>query len=62
MSPTNKNICYNPTDEMKRLLEIVQQQSTVSDMATQIQKLERLAIAIRGSLSALYTEQGAETN
>ena len=62
MNPTNKNIYYNPTDEMKRLLEIVKQQSTVSDIRTQIQQLELLASAIRGSLSALHTKQDAETN
>ena len=60
-TPTAQNT-YNPTDEMKRLLAIVKQQSTYSDIASHIQQLELLASAIRGQLSALREKQSAETN
>ena len=53
---------YNPTDEMKRLLDVVQQQSTHSDLQTHIQQLEMLASAVRGQLSALREKQSAELN
>ena len=61
MESTEQNY-YDATDEMKRLLAIVKQQSTYSDVASQIKQLELLASAIRGSLSALHTKQDAETN
>ena len=61
MASTEQNT-YNPTDEMKRLLAIVKQQSTYSDIASHIQQLELLASAIRGQLSALREKQSAETN
>jgi hypothetical protein len=38
MASTEQNT-YNPTDEMKRLLDIVKQQSTYTDIATHIQQL-----------------------
>ena len=52
----------NATDEMKKLLAIVKQQSTYSDIATHIQQIELLASAIRAQLAALRTKQSGELN
>ena len=60
-TPTAQNT-YNPTDEMKRLLDIVKQQSTYTDIATHIQQLELLTSAVRGQLAALRTKHSAESN
>ena len=60
-TPTTQST-YNPTDEMKKLLAIVKQQSTYSDIATHIQQIELLASAIRAQLAALRTKQTGELN
>ena len=60
-TPTTQST-HNPTDEMKKLLAIVKQQSTYSDIATHIQQIELLASAIRAQLAALRTKQSGELN
>ena len=60
-TPTTQST-YNPTDEMKRLLDIVKQQSTYTDITTHIQQLELLTSAVRGQLAALRTKHSAESN
>tara|TARA_R110000823_G_scaffold99976_3_gene215472 strand:- start:249 stop:704 length:456 start_codon:yes stop_codon:yes gene_type:complete len=52
---------YNPTEEMKRLLDIVKQQATTSDIKTHIDQIGVLVSAVKGQLAALQTKQNPTT-
>ena len=48
---------YDPTEEMKKLLDIVKQQATKSDIKTHIDQIGMLVSAVKGQLAALQTKQ-----
>ena len=53
---------YDPTEEMKRLLDIVKQQATTSDIKTHIDQIGMLVSAVKGQLAALQTKQNPTTS